>query len=151
MGDLKTWCVVFREKSFDDFLFCCPIVVLNLFRFFCHFLAKARPKLKSRYKDRVKAASDDARTIDNFNDLIDPQTLYRHFLGPEPSPFVLRAIEKEEKSKFCWKTLCSSIVLSICFVLTLLHIVASEMMTRFNQNMYAWIKAKKNEPLSSIG
>lgn len=71
------------------------------FSFFCHFSAKARPKLKSRYKDQVKAASDDARTIDNFNDLIDPQTLYRHFLGPEPSPFVLRAIEKEEKSKFC--------------------------------------------------
>jgi len=34
MGDLKTWCVVFREKSFDDFLFCCPIAVLNIFCFF---------------------------------------------------------------------------------------------------------------------
>ena len=68
---------------------------------FCSLLVKVRHKLKSRNKDQVKAASDDARTIDNFNDLIDPQTLYRHFLGPEPSPFVLRAIEKEEKSKFC--------------------------------------------------
>lgn len=37
------------------------------------------------------------------------------------------------------------------FVLTLLHIVASKMMTMFNQSMHAQIKAKKNEPLSSIG
>ena len=36
------------------------------------------------------------------------------------------------------------------FVLTLLHIVALEMVTRFRQDMYARIKAKKNEPLSSI-
>ena len=36
------------------------------------------------------------------------------------------------------------------FVLTLLHIVALEMTTKFEQDMYVWIKAKKNEPLSSI-
>ena len=38
--------------------------------------------LKSRYKRRVQAASAYAKTIDNFDDLIDPPTLYRFFLGP---------------------------------------------------------------------
>ena len=61
--------------------------------------AKARPKLKRRYKNRVKNATEYARTIDDFNELIDPKTLARHFLGPEPSPYVLRAIAKKEKSK----------------------------------------------------
>ncbi|XP_050249018.1 delta(3,5)-Delta(2,4)-dienoyl-CoA isomerase, peroxisomal-like [Quercus robur] len=60
-------------------------------------LVKVRHKLKSRNKDQVKAASDYARTIDDFDNLIDSQTLYHHFLCLEPSTFVLRAIEKKEK------------------------------------------------------
>ena len=32
-----------------------------------------------------------------------------------------------------------------------LSIFIVEMMTKFNQELYAWIKAKKNEPFSSIG
>ena len=58
------------------------------------------PKLKSGYKGRVKDASDYTKTIDDFDELIDPRTLARHFRGPEPSPYVLRAIAREEKSKF---------------------------------------------------
>ena len=71
----------------------------NCFSHFFFHSAKVRPKLKSRHRERVKVAFDHARTINDFDDLINPRTLYHHFLGPEPSPFVLRAIEKEEKSK----------------------------------------------------
>ena len=51
-----------------------------------------RLKLKSRYKGRVKAAFDYAKTIDDFNDLIDPCTMYHYFLGVEPSPYFLRSL-----------------------------------------------------------
>jgi len=41
-----------------------------------------------------------ASTIEDFDELVDLQTLARHCLGPEPSHLVLHAIQKEEKSKF---------------------------------------------------
>lgn len=110
------------------------------------FSGRIHPKLKSRHKERVRVALDYMRTIENFNNLIDPQTLFRHFLGPEPSPFVLRAVQKEEKSIYFMLVCC----LSICLMLTLIFDVVSEMTTKFNQEMYAWMKAKQNEPLSSI-
>lgn len=53
-------------------------------------------KLKSRHKGRVKAAFDYAKTIDDFDELVDACTLYRHFLGPKPSPYVLRSLLREE-------------------------------------------------------
>ena len=40
------------------------------------------------------------KMIDDFDDLIDPRTLAHHFLGPEPSSFILLTIEIEEKSDF---------------------------------------------------
>ena len=66
------------------------------------------------------------KMIDDFDDLIDPRTLAHHFLGPEPSSFILLTIEIEEKSDFFF--------------------FGTEMMTKFNQEMYAKMKAKKNEP-----
>lgn len=110
------------------------------------FSGKTRLKLKSQHKDRVRVASDYMRTIENFNDLNNPQTLFRHFLGLDPSPFVLRAFQKEEKNKSFMLACC----LSIRLVLTLLFDAVSEMTTKFNQEMYMRMKAKKNEPLSSI-
>ena len=41
-----------------------------------------------------------AKTIGDFDDLVDPRTLARHCLGPDPSTFVLRAIAIEEKSEY---------------------------------------------------
>ena len=41
-----------------------------------------------------------AKTIDDFVDLIDPWNFYRFCLGPESSPFILRALAKEKKSIF---------------------------------------------------
>ena len=58
---------------------------------------KRRLKLKSRYRHYVKATIEYARTIEDFDDLVDLQTLTLHCLGLESSAFVLHTIEIEEK------------------------------------------------------
>ena len=49
------------------------------------FVVKERLKLESGFDERVQVAVEYARTIEDFNELIDPRTLARHCLGPEPS------------------------------------------------------------------
>uniref|UniRef100_A0A7N2MTF2 Uncharacterized protein n=1 Tax=Quercus lobata TaxID=97700 RepID=A0A7N2MTF2_QUELO len=85
---------------------------------------KERLELEGKFKERVQEAIKYASTIDDFDKLVEPRTLVRHCLGPEPSDYVLRAIDREEKK---------------------------QMTTKFNKEMYAKIKGKKNEPLSAIG
>ena len=63
------------HKSFFLLLF--PCFVANLF-ICCVCAVKKRPKLKSRYKERVNAATKYAKTIDDFDDLVDPRTLAPH-------------------------------------------------------------------------
>ena len=61
-----------------------------------------------------------AKTIDDFDDLVDPQTLAHHCLGLEPSAFVLWAIAIEEKSKYYHTSssslFCSSFLFSFSFL-----------------------------------
>ena len=77
-------------------------------------LVTVRLKLKSRYKGRVEAAFDYTKTINDFNELVDARTLYCHFLGLEPSPYILRSLLREEQSKYLpWKFImltCGSLV-----------------------------------------
>lgn len=70
--------------------------------------------MKSRHKGRVEDALNHVKTIDDFDELIDPRTLACHFLGPKPSPYVLHAIarEGEKKSFLLWLT-CFYIVLKL--------------------------------------
>ena len=111
--------------------------------------AKTRPKLKSRYKSCVKSATKYAGTIDDFDELIDPKMLACHFLGPKPSPYVLRAIAKEEKSKYSsFRTLV--FLLLVLLLTSCLWWSFAEMATKFNQELYAKMRVKKNEPLSSL-
>ena len=42
-----------------------------------------------------------AKLIEDWDDLVDPQTLTFYCLGPEPSAFVLRNIDIEEKKSKC--------------------------------------------------
>ena len=68
---------------------------------FC-FVVKERPELESRFEERVQEVVKYASTIDNFGKLVDPQTLARHCLGPEPSQYIIRAIHwEEQKSRLC--------------------------------------------------
>ena len=59
---------------------------------------KRRLKFKSRYKERVEKAIGYARTIEDFDYLVNPRTLAFHCLGPEPLGFVLQNIEIKEKN-----------------------------------------------------
>ena len=63
--------------------------------FFCS--VKRRPKLKSKYTERVEKAIEYAPTIENWDDLIDSRTLAFYSLGPDPSAYVLRLLSIEEK------------------------------------------------------
>ena len=109
--------------------------------FNCAFTIKERPKLKSRYKECVQAATEYVKMIDDFDDLVDPQTLAHNFLGLEPSCALLRSKRK--------------VTFSFIYLFIYLYNVSSfchaEMTTKFNQEMYARMKAKKNKPLSSLG
>ena len=60
---------------------------------------KERPDLESKFNERVQVAVKYAGTIEDFNELIDPRTLARHCLGPEPSLYVLSALDREEKKR----------------------------------------------------
>ena len=61
---------------------------------------KRRPKLKSKYQGRVEKPIEYAKTIESWEDLVDPCTLVFYRLGPDPSPYVLQLIDiKGKKSK----------------------------------------------------
>ena len=113
---------------------------------------KERPDLESKFNERVQAAVKYARTIEDFNELIDPRTLTRHCLGSEPSLYVLSALDREEKKrKLPWRLgrISSQLFLPLFFEVLVLFV--AEMTSKFNKEMYKKIKEKKNEPFSSIG
>ena len=60
---------------------------------------KVRPKLKRRYHTRLEKFKEYLETIKDFDELISPQSLFFHFLGPEPSNKVRKNIETVKKSK----------------------------------------------------
>ena len=99
MGDPVAWCVCSSRDapfSFSLFLFnpghySDPCVF--------PFTVKERPDLESKFDEQVQAAVKYARMIEDFNELIDPRTLARHCLGPEPSLYVLSAFDREEKKR----------------------------------------------------
>ena len=64
-----------------------------------YFVAKERLELESKFNERVQATVEYVRTIDDFDELIDPRTLARHCLGPEPSFYVLSILDWEEKKR----------------------------------------------------
>ena len=63
------------------------------------FEAFVCPHLEKRYHNRVKRVKDYLETIKDFDELIFPQSLFLHFLGPEPSNHVRKNVETK-KSKF---------------------------------------------------
>ena len=62
---------------------------------------KRQPKLKSRYKERVEKANEYAKTIEDFDNLVDSWTLAFYCLGPEPFAFILCNLDIEEKKSKC--------------------------------------------------
>ena len=97
MGNPELRCVNVSPRLLIFILLICPsltFVVISL-------AVKRRPKLKCKYQDRVEKAIEYARTIESWEDLVDPRTLAFYCLGPDPSPYVLRNIDiKGKKSKY---------------------------------------------------
>ena len=91
------------RQYFSSFVDFCSVymVVHNLFFsfFFLPFLCtiKRRPKLKSKCQGRVEKAIEYAKTVESWDDLVDPRTLAFYCLGPDPSPYMLRIIDIEGK------------------------------------------------------
>ena len=82
------------------------------------FAVKDRPELEAKFVERVQAAIKYARTIEDFGELIDPRTLARHCLGPEPSLYVLSTLDREEKKrKLYFKINLSSLFFVFIFIL----------------------------------
>ena len=103
--------------SFFVLLLYIYIIVAN-FPVCCVCVVRICPKLKSRYRSRIKAIVEYAKMIDDFGNLVDPQTLARHCFGLEPSAFVLRAIAIEEKNECPFSLLLPSFPsFFFCFVL----------------------------------
>ena len=74
------------------------LIVLLTLRHFC-FVVKERLELEDKFEEWVREAVKYARTIKDFDELVDPRTLARHCLGPEPSPYVFRTIDREERKR----------------------------------------------------
>ena len=59
------------------------------------------PKLKSKYQGCVEKAIKYTKTVESWDDLVDPRTLAFYCLGPDPSFYMLRLIDIEgKKSKY---------------------------------------------------
>ena len=97
MGDPSTWCDAFYKMFFFFFIFFLFDLVVLLTLCIFRFVVKEHPELKSRFERRVQEAIKYASTIEDFDELVDLRTLARHCLGPKPSLYVLRAIDREER------------------------------------------------------
>ena len=103
MGDPVAWCVCSSRDAPLSFSF-----FFNTSHYsdpwVFPFVVKKRPNLESKFDERVQAAVKYARTIEDFNELIDPPTLACHCLGPGPSLYVLSTLDREEKKcKLPWR------------------------------------------------
>ena len=63
------------------------------------FVASIRPHLKKMYHTHVERVRDYLESVKDFDKLISPQSLFLHFLGPQPSNKVQKNIKTFKKSK----------------------------------------------------
>ena len=132
-----------HSPSFVGLCFC--LNLSSLTSFFFSRAVKRRPKLNSKYQGRVEKAIEYAKVIESWEDLVDPRTLAFYCLGLDPSPYVLQLIEIEgKKSAAHFSFVFTKIIIDKCLLL-------AEMMTKFNKDMYARMRGKKDEPLSALG
>ena len=70
--------------------------------FYSCFAVAQRPRLKKRYQRRAKKVKEYLESVKDFDELVSPQSLFLHFLGPEPSTKVRKNLEVVRKSTcFC--------------------------------------------------
>ena len=81
------------------------------------FAVSQRPRLKKRYQRHAEKVKEYLEFVKDFDELISPQSLFLHFLGPEPSTKVQKNLEVVKKSKPSSPFLE---ILSFCFLLFVL-------------------------------
>ena len=64
----------------------------------CFLPIKTRPPLKSRYKDRLKRVLKNMGEVKDFDNLISPESLSLHFLGPKPTGGVSKHVKSNKRS-----------------------------------------------------
>ena len=100
----------------------------------------------------MEKAIEYAKAIESWEDLVDPRTLSFYCLGLDPSAYVLCLIEIEGKKSKSWvrqycnffRVFTQKKFFDKCFLLV-------EMTTKFNKDMYARMRGKKDEPLFALG
>ena len=64
------------------------------------FVASTHPHLKKKYHTRVKRVRKYLKTVKDFDELISPQSLFLHFLGPKPSNHIWKNFNIVKKNEF---------------------------------------------------
>ena len=62
------------------------------------FAVPQRLRLKKRYHSHVEKVKEYLETVKDFDELVSPQLLFLHFLGPKPSRKVQKNLEVVKKS-----------------------------------------------------
>ena len=62
------------------------------------FAVAQRPRLKKRYQHCPKKVKEYLESVKDFDELVSPQSLFLHFLGPKPSTKVRKNLEVVRKS-----------------------------------------------------
>ena len=91
------------------------------------FTIPQRPHLKKRYHGRVEKVKEYLETVKDFDELVSPQLLFLHFLGPKPSSKFWKNLKVMKKSE------CSIFSLFFFFSFSFL----SRMTTRFSKQKLA--------------
>ena len=60
---------------------------------------RKHPELKGKFEEWVQEVVKYTSTIKDFDELVNPCALPHHCLGPKPSPYVLRALNREERKR----------------------------------------------------
>ena len=82
------------------FVFLLELSILTLCGFLClHFTVKDHPELESRFVEHVHAAVECVSTIDDFDNLVDPRTLARHYFRTRTFPLRPSCYSLRRKSK----------------------------------------------------
>ena len=73
------------------------------------FAVAQHPCLKKRYQQHVEKVKEYLETVKDFDELVSPQSLFLHFLGPKLFTKVQRDLEVVKKSK-CFFSFCNFLI-----------------------------------------
>ena len=113
------------------------------------FVVSQRPFLKKRYQRCAEKVKEYLESIKDFDELVFPQSLFLHFLGPKPSTKVQNNLEVVKKSKRASPFLEISsfyfLLFFLLFYFLFLYVVffLPRMMTRFSKQKLAEAQEKK--------